>query len=165
MLFSMVVLVSSCDKDDDSEFRLGSQDFVNRASSSNNFEIAAGNLALTKGVRAEVKAYGQHMVQDHTGVGAEMMALANRKGWTVPTTLMPKEQASLDSLASATGAAFDAMFEKKMVVSHQEAIDLFEMAARADGVPDPELRDFAASKLPALRAHLQEATALNAQMP
>jgi putative membrane protein len=166
LLFSTVLTVSSCKKDRDNDFQLSNQDFVNRATSSNNFEIAAGNLALTKGVSQEVKAYGQHMVNDHSAVGAEMTALASSKGWSVPTSLMPKEQANLDSLNSATGAAFDALFARKMVVSHQEAIALFETASRANGVPDTDLRTFAAGKLPALRAHLQEATALlDAQTP
>lgn len=160
VLFSTVLTVSSCKKDRDNDFRLSNQDFVNRASSSNNFEIAAGNLAITKGVSEEVKAYGQHMVNDHSAVGAEMTALATAKGWSVPTSLMPKEQANLDSLNSATGAAFDALFARKMVVSHQEAIDLFETASRSNGVPDTDLRTFASGKLPALRAHLTEATAL-----
>jgi putative membrane protein len=166
VLFSTVLTVSSCKKDRDNDFRMSNQDFVDRATSSNNFEIAAGNLAVTKGVSAEVKAYGEHMVQDHSAVGAEMMALANKKGWSIPTNLLPKEQANIDSLNSATGAAFDALFARKMVVSHQEAIDLFETASRANGVPDTELRTWASGKLPALRAHLQEANALlDAQTP
>lgn len=79
---------------------------------------------------------------------------------------MPKEQANLDSLNTATGAAFDALFARKMVVSHQEAISFFETASRSNGVPDTDLRTFASGKLPALRAHLQEATALlDAQRP
>ena len=165
LLFSTALTVSSCKKERDNDFRLSNQDFIDRASSSNTFEIAAGNLAMIKGVSADVKAYGQHMVNDHTTVGAEMVALASHKGWSVPINLQPKELANLDSLTRATGAAFDALFAKKMVVSHQEAVDLFETATKANGVPDIELRAFAAIKLPALKAHLQEAIALDAQIP
>lgn len=165
LLFSTALTVSSCKKLGENDFRLSNQDFVNRASNSNIFEIAAGNLAISKGVSAEVKAYGQHMVNDHTDLGAQMLALASSKGWSIPIDLRQKELANLDSLNSASGAAFDSLFTKKMVVSHQEAVDLFTTASKANGVPDIELRAFAAVKLITLKAHLEEAVALDEQTP
>jgi len=159
LVLGSAITLQSCSKDDD-DYQMDNQTFVTQASSSNNFEIAAGAVAQLKGVRAEVKKYGEHMVMDHGAVGTEMMNLAQTKGWTVPTGLQAKEQANLDRLNAATGTTFDKEFASIMVASHQDAINLFTTASGKDGVQDGDLRSFAASKLPSLTAHLADATAL-----
>jgi putative membrane protein len=162
-IFTMIVAttVSSCTKDDGEEqYSMSNQDFVTKASSSNNFEVSAGTLALTKATNADVKSYGQHMVTDHTAAGLEMKNLASGKGWTVPVTLQTKEQQNLDRLSALSGSAFDKEFVNIMVVSHQDAVALFEKAATTMGVPDVDLRSMASAKLPTLREHLQHATEL-----
>lgn len=74
---------------------MDNQTFVTMASSSNSFEIAAGAMARDKGQSQDVVRYGEHMVNEHGAVGVEMTALAQRKGWTVASTLVAKEQANL----------------------------------------------------------------------
>jgi putative membrane protein len=163
MLFaSMIVLgLSACDKDDDdNNYQMGSQDFVTRASSSNMLEIASGQLAINQGEDANVKAFGQHMVNDHGQATAEMTALVAKKGSTVPTAMLPEHQQMVDTLKSLTGAAFDKQFAVMMVTSHQTTVALFEQAAGNNGVPDNDLRAFASGKLPTLKQHLQEAQQL-----
>jgi putative membrane protein len=118
------------------------------------------SLALTKATNADVKSYGQHMVTDHTAAGLEMKNLASGKGWTVPVTLQTKEQQNLDKLSALSGSAFDKEFVNIMVISHQDAVALFEKAATTMGVPDADLRSMASAKLPTLREHLQHATEL-----
>jgi putative membrane protein len=149
-----------CCSNDNDEYPMDNQTFVTQASSSNNFEVAAGAIAQAKGVRAEVKSYGQHMVMDHTGVGAEMISLAQSKGWTIPTSLQPKEQANLDKLNASASSTFDKDFAAIMVASHTDAIDLFTTASGREGVRDGALRSFAAGKLPSLKNHLAEASSL-----
>jgi hypothetical protein len=51
-----------------------------------------------------------------------------------------------------------------MVRSHTQTIDLFQMAASDDGVPDADLRAFAAAALPLLRQHLQLAQQLQQEL-
>jgi len=165
-LLSMCLFVTvfqSCSKDDQDNYQMDNQSFVTQASSSNNFEIAAGGLAVLKGQDAAIKHYGEHMVNDHGAVGNEMKTLANSKGWNVPVTLAEKEQANLNLLAAANGAAFYKEFARIMVVSHQDAINLFTMASGETGVFDADLRAFAGSKLPSLTNHLKDAQALNAR--
>jgi putative membrane protein len=139
---------------------MGNQDFVTQASSGNSFEIAAGKLAVSHSSNDSVKMFGNHMITDHGKAGTEMAALASKKGWTVPQTLLPKDQANLDSLSSLNGAAFDKKFADIMVVSHVQTINLFQAAASSSGVPDADLRNFAAGKLPTLRMHLSDAQAM-----
>lgn len=143
---------------------MNNQDFVTQASSSNMFEIAAGNLALHNTSNTNVKAYGNHMITDHGQAAAEMAALASKKGWTVPTAMAAKEQSNYNTLAALSGTAFDKQFALMMVTSHQEAITLFQNAASSKGVPDADLRAFANGKLPTLKSHLADAQTLQTQV-
>lgn len=151
--------IQSCNDDDD--IRMSNQSFVTQASSSNTFEIQAGQLANTKGQDQRIKDYGTHMIADHTAVGLEMAALATAKGWSIPNNLQPKEQTNLNRLNAVTGAQFDQEFIRIMVASHEDAVDLFTSASGRNGVPDSTLRNFAEDKLPALKTHLEQARSLD----
>jgi putative membrane protein len=159
VLICCAILVTSC-KDEADEYALDNQEFVTKASSSNNFEIAAGGLAVTKGNAEAVRHYGEHMVTDHTAAGLEMKNLSSKKGLAISEQLQAKEQANLALLTPLTGAAFDKEFTRIMVASHEDAVALFELASVNMGVPDGDLRNLAAAKLPTLKAHLQDAIAL-----
>ncbi|QPH40480.1 DUF4142 domain-containing protein [Pedobacter endophyticus] len=164
MVVATVLFLSACKKDRNDNHEMDNQMFVTQASSSNNFEVQAGAMAMTKAQSGDVKHYGEHMVSDHTAVGNEMKQLSAGKGWTVPTTLQPKEQANLNLLAATDQANFDKEFMRIMVASHQDAVSLFSMASGATGVYDADLRTFAASKLPSLNTHLEEAVNLQAKI-
>nr|WP_294796010.1 DUF4142 domain-containing protein [uncultured Mucilaginibacter sp.] len=157
-----VSLATSCKKDND--YQMSNQSFVTEASSGNMFEIAAGNLAVQKSVNADVKAYGNHMVSDHGTAATQMMTMANEKGWSVPTTMMEKHQGKLNTLAALSGAEFDKQYAAMMVTSHMETISLFQNASSNIGVPDSDLRSFAAGKLPTLNDHLKDAQQLQNQV-
>jgi putative membrane protein len=153
-----VSLVSSCKKGDN--YQMPNQRFVTEASSGNMFEIAAGNLAIQKGVHADVKAYGNHMVTDHSMASSEMATLANQKGLTIPGTMLEKHQTKLNMLAGLSGTAFDKQYAAMMLASHMETITLFQEASSNIGVPDNDLRSFASGKLPTLNQHLDHAQQL-----
>jgi len=161
MLFSLSTLLFSCKKDKD-DYLMANQTFVTEASSSNNFEVAAGAMAQSKGQMEVVRHFGEHMVADHSTAAAEMATLANRKGWSIIPSgeMLPKHRQQLDMLAAATTGDFDKKFAQVMVQTHQEAVQLFEMGSSENGLQDDELQAFAAMKLPTLRAHLQEAVTL-----
>jgi putative membrane protein len=162
VVLGTAIIVQSCKKDH--HYDMNNQDFVTQASSSNMFEIAAGNLAVQKSSNANVKAFGNHMISDHGQTATEMTTLANQKGWTIPTAMAAKEQANYNALATLSGTVFDKQFATMMVTSHQETVALFENAASDNGVPDDDLRAFASGKLPTLREHLEEAQTLQTQV-
>jgi putative membrane protein len=164
VLLGSTVLIQSCKKDHNKHYTMNNQDFVTQASSSNMFEIAAGNLALNKSSNTNVKAFGNHMVTDHGQAATEMATLAGQKGWTVPIAMSAKEQNNYNTLAALSGTAFDKQFAQMMVTSHQEAITLFQNAAGDSGVPDADLRAFASGKLPTLKSHLADALTLQTQV-
>lgn len=159
LLLGSVFLFQACDDDDD-DFTIDRQDFVTQAASGNLLEIGAGQLAVQKAVNADVRAYGQMMVTDHTQASAELASLASSKGLQVPTSLLPQHQQQLAVLTPLTGAAFDEAFVDLMVASHQEQLTLFRQAS--EDVDDQDLRSWAAGKVPALEVHLQQATTLQA---
>jgi putative membrane protein len=159
-LLGSVLFIQACSKDDDNnKATMDKSTFVMQAASGNSFEVQAGAMAQQKGVNADVKAYGQHMVTDHTKAGNELKALAQTKGITVSDQLMEKQQQQLNALMPLTGTAFDKAFAAMMVQSHQETIDLFTKAAA--NVNDKDLKNFASGKLPTLREHLSDAQQLS----
>lgn len=159
--FSTTCVFQSCSDDDDDDVAMTNQEFVTQASSSNSFEIQSGQLATTKSQNPLITAFGQHMVTDHTMAAQEMATLAQQKNWTVSTSLLKRHQDNLTMLTPLTGAAFDKEFARLMVVSHEEAVSLFRSASSSNGVPDADLRAWAAGKLPKLEQHLEEARDLN----
>ena len=164
-LLGTAICIQSCKKDNNNNnYQMGNQDFVTQASSSNMFEIAAGNLAIQNSTNANVKAFGTHMTTDHGQAATEMATLASKKGWTVPSAMSAKEQTNYNTLAALSGTAFDKQFAQIMVTSHQQTIALFQTAASDSGVPDGDLRGFAAGKLPTLKAHLADAQTLQTQV-
>ncbi|MEH3114352.1 DUF4142 domain-containing protein [Pedobacter terrae] len=164
MVAFTMLSIMGCKKEKDGNYQMDNQSFVTQASSSNNFEVQAGAVAMAKAQNAAVKYYGEHMVTEHTAVGNEMKSLASAKGWVIEASLQPKEQANLQKLNNSDATAFDRAFMEIMVASHQDAITLFSNAASDNGVFDPDLREFATVKLPSLKAHLEEAISLQAQV-
>lgn len=162
LVLALAFTVISCkkDRDDDDGYVMSDQEFVLNASSSNNFEVAAGLLASKKGTDSTVKEYGTHMVTDHTAAGVELKALADKRGWRISQQLSLREQRDLGILTAAGSTDFDRKFADIMVFSHQEAVQLFEIAASEGGLPDAELRTWAQLKLPTLKTHLQKAITL-----
>jgi len=162
-IIGLITCFQSC-KSDDNDYQMDDQTFVNQASSSNNFEIAAGTLATTHSNNTLVQQFGSHMISEHTTVGADLSAIARSKELNVPTTLATDQQANINALIGLTGSDFDAQFINMMIVSHQDAISLFQNASGKTGVRDGDLRNFAGNKLSALNAHLKEAQNLQKQV-
>ena len=58
-------------------------DFVQKAATAGKMEVAHGKLAASKASNAQVKAFGQTLVKDHTAANQQLMALAKRKNITI----------------------------------------------------------------------------------
>ena len=158
MLMGSTFAFQSC-SDDDENNPMDRQMFVTQATSGNLLEIQAGQAATQKGQNQAVKDYGQEMVTDHTAASVELAAIAVSKNLTVSTQLTTAHQQQLAVLSPLTGTDFDKAFASLMVQSHQEQINLFDDAAK--NLDDPELKNFAAEKLPILQQHLQAAQQLD----
>jgi putative membrane protein len=126
--------------------------FFENAASAGMFEIQAGKLAQTKASDAEVKSYADKMISDHTEAAAKLEKLAAAKNVTLPTALSKHHQMMLDRLnKDAAGADFDAAYKRQMIVSHKEAVSLFDQESKKG--QDAEVKAFAAETLPKLQNH------------
>jgi putative membrane protein len=83
------------------------QTFVQKAVVGGLAEVQLGKMAAEHAASPEVKQFGQRMVEDHGKANWELMALVERKGIFVPTTLDQKHQQEADRLATLQGKAFD----------------------------------------------------------
>jgi putative membrane protein len=175
MLLAGMFVATSC-KDDDDENVVAvpeaDKTFVNKAADGGMFEVRAGEMAAARGDSTlgmvmgldsmSIRSFGQMMVTDHTKANNELKTLADQKGVDVPTTLSASKQAMLDSLTGASGAAFNMMYARMMVSSHQETVSLFE--TQADNGQDNELKTWASQMLPTLRHHLEMAEMMHDEM-
>ena len=126
--------------------------FVSTASAAGLAEVASGHLAMTQGQAATVKSFGQAMVADHSKANTALQKLADAKGMAVAGGPSADEQASIDSLKSMHGAAFDQAYAKLALNDHTQSVALFEQEASSG--QDADLRAFAANTLPTLKHHL-----------
>jgi len=131
--------------------------FAVKAADDGMLEVALGQLAQQKGMSADIKELGKHMVDDHTTANNELKALAATKGITLPAGMSKDAQDKYDDLSKKSGTDFDEAYGKAMVKDHEDAIDLFQK--ESDKGEDPELKSWAAGKLSTLQHHKQMAEA------
>ncbi|HEY5745247.1 MAG TPA: DUF4142 domain-containing protein [Chryseolinea sp.] len=115
-------------------------------------EIQLGALALTNASSAEVKKFGQSMIDDHSGANKELATLASQKNITLPQTLSEKNQKHYDAFQQRKGKAFDEAYTDFMVKDHKEDIDEFKKEAEKGN--DKDLQSWAKGKVPVLEHHL-----------
>jgi putative membrane protein len=121
-------------------------------------EVELGQLAAQQAANADVKAFGQMMVKDHTGANEKLKALAQAHGVALPTELDGKHKRAKEKLSKRQGADFDKAYMGRMVKDHKSTIDLFEDTAKKSDVAD--VKAFAEGTLPTLREHLKLAQQL-----
>ena len=132
--------------------------FAEKAMQGGMAEVEAGKMAMDKAQDAQVKAFAKKMVDDHSKANAELTKLASAKGITPPAAVDGGHKRKMDRMSSKSGADFDRAYMDDMVDDHQATVRDFRNAAKS--AKDPEIKAFAASTLPALEQHLQEAKTL-----
>jgi len=118
-------------------------------------EVQLGKLALTNASSTSVKQFAQMMVDDHSKANSELKTLAVAKNITIPDALSNKNQDKYNDLAKKKGTDFDKAYASFMVDDHKEDIDAFKKEAEKG--MDPDLKAWAAGKLPVLEHHLMMA--------
>ena len=127
------------------------KEFVVKAGMAGLYEVQAGNLALQKASSANVKAFAQRIVTDHSKANAELTELATTKGLALATELAGEHEDAVRHLASLNGAEFDKAYMEHMVPDHATAVADFEKAATS--ATDVDLKAWAAKTLPVLKEH------------
>jgi putative membrane protein len=92
-------------------------------------------MASEKASNADVKAFGQMMVKDHSKAGDELKQVASQMNLQVPTQLDQKHKDLVDKLSKLNGAEFDREYMNAMVMGHQEVLG--KLRARTESAVPP----------------------------
>ncbi len=119
--------ITACHKDQDDDIAPSKQDrnFMFQASFANHAEVAAGQLAASKGMDSSVRAFGRKMVAEHTMAQNELTALAARWGIGLPSTPDTEHILLAQKLQTLSGRAFDTAYIHSQVEDHKKALQLF----------------------------------------
>ncbi|MFY0729890.1 DUF4142 domain-containing protein [Pseudomonas sp. NFX15] len=145
-----------------------SNDFVDKAAAGGIAEVEASRLALEKSASADIKAFANMMISDHSKANDELAALAKKNDIEVPDSTTLVKQAK-EKILDMRDESFDAAYANNQVKAHEETIELFKKEAntvtddRVKGAVD--LKGFAQKMLPALEKHLAMAKKLQAAHP
>lgn len=115
-------------------------------------EIESSKLALTNASAANVKDFAKMMVSDHTGAAAELKDAAAKKNITLPAVLSDDKQKKFNDLATKKGTDFDKAYIDLMINEHEDAVNALQNEAEKGN--DPDLKAWAAGKLPVIQKHL-----------
>ena len=134
----------------------------------NQVDIDAGKLAASKGHAKDVKAFGQQMVTDHTGVNKQAVALVTKlkvKPEDNPTSqsLKADGKKNIAHLKQLKGAAFDKAYVDNEVTYHQAVIDAIDKTL-IPNAQNAELKTLLVDSRPAFVAHLEHAKMMQSAM-
>ena len=116
-------------------------------------EIELGKLAASKAQSADVKAFGQKMVEDHTKTMEEVKTLMIQKKVLLPSDVMPTHTETMNKLSNLSGTEFDKEYVRAMVETHEKDIATYENISKT--ATDADVKAFATKKLPTLKTHLE----------
>jgi len=134
----------------------------------NTVDIDAGKLAESKSGNAEVKAFAQRMITDHTGVNKSAVDLVTKLKVTPqdnPTSESLKSggDKNLANLKGLSGAAFDKAYIDHEVTYHQQVLDAVDKTLIPSAKND-ELKALLVKVRPAFVAHLEHAKMIQSQL-
>lgn len=133
------------------------QQIVAAMARANMAEVEAGNLALANGESAEVKAFARQMVDDHTRALADVTALAQEKGVTLPTGPDARHKAMAARLSRLKGAQFDHQYMMQAGVNDHKQVHAM-LKRDEKRATDPAVKALAAKMLPTVERHLHAAS-------
>jgi putative membrane protein len=136
--------------------------FVSQAAYGSLGEVALGELAVERASSPAVRQFGQRMVQEHTRMNEDLIAIASQKGVTPPSAPDPGRQAVSAQLGQLQGAAFDRQYVQQQLADHETTLTLFQ--GEASSGQDPQLRAFAREYAPVIQEHLAMLRQLEAQV-
>ena len=137
-------------------------EFAVKAASGSMMEVELGNMAATNGASQLVKDFGRQMVADHSQANQELKSVAASKNITLPAAPGDDKQKMIEDLRTKRGTDFDKAYIDMMVSDHKDDIDEFQK--EADKGNDPDIKQWASSKVPTLQHHHQMAQDIQDQL-
>lgn len=127
--------------------------FVQALAASDLYEIQSSALARQKAASADVRSFAQRLEREHGNSTAELKSVAAANGIAMPPPgLNADQQAMMEELRSASGAAFDSTYIRQQRTAHQMALMMIQNY-RAGG-DNEALKALAAKLQPMIETHL-----------
>ncbi len=126
--------------------------FMIAAARTDMIEAHEGQMAESQAKRADVKDLAKTLVQDHTESYEQLTALAAKTGVSIPKGINAAKDPGIESLTRLNGDRFDQIFDRDEVAAHRRALALFKREAASGH--DPDVKAWAAQRIPVLEKHL-----------
>ena len=129
-------------------------EFVKKAANAGMLEVELGRHVAKNAANADVRAYGERMVADHSAANRELENVARRSGLAVPAELDKEHLEMKQRMTALRGADLDRAYMSAMVKDHRHVVKEFEEQAEQGKT---EVDRWAARTLPTLQVHLAQA--------
>jgi putative membrane protein len=138
---------------DEGRYETGDQEFVEKALGVNQLELRLGQLAAGRGAAPDVKAMGRTMVQKHTELGQQLVALSTEPSPSVELT--GEQQSTFERVASQSGGTFDAVFKQTVDAGHVKELAMYR--DEVSHATSPQLRELAERRVTKLQETVAQA--------
>jgi putative membrane protein len=134
----------------------------------NQVDIDAGKLAKDTSKNADVKAFAEQMISDHTAVNKSATDLVTKLKVTpeendTSKSLKKGGDDNLKNLKTLKGAEFDRAYIDHEVTYHQDVINALD-STLIPNAKNKELKDLLVSVRPSFEAHLKHAKAVQTKL-
>ncbi len=119
--------------------------FIEKAAKAGQAELQISQIAAERATNSQIREYAHMLVNDHRQMNNDLATLASAKGVTLPAADSKSEKWS-----GKKPTEFDKDYVDEMADAHEDAISLFEKAAKSE---DADVAAFAQKYLPKLQAH------------
>jgi len=131
-------------------------------------DIKNGLVAKKMAKNAQVKAFAQQMITDHTSVNKKATDLATKLSLTpeeneTSRQLVSNADATRDAIKAKTGANFDKAYIDNEVAYHEAVLDMLDKTL-IPNAQNPDLKSLLDSVKPAFEAHLDHAKKIQATL-
>jgi putative membrane protein len=132
--------------------------FLIKAAAADNAEIQTSKLADSRASTQQIKDFAAQVVKDHEKSADRLAKVIKNRKVAIVSGLEKENRDQIDRLSKVRGDQFDREYLHWMVMTHTNAISMFENEAKNG--KDAEIRSFADETLPTLREHLKRAEEL-----
>ena len=134
---------------------------------SNAAEIEHSKVAVDKATNADVKAFAQMMIDEHTAMSKQGDELAVRLNVTpapndVANELRDESTKDVNDLTAKTGADLDKEYIDEQIDMHQETLDLLDRMD--DNVTNADLKALIEQAKPKVQQHLDRAKSIKEKL-
>lgn len=143
---------------------LSTDDYVKHAAVADMYERQAAEIAIKRSKRADVRAFAQMMLKDHTASTDKIKAAAAADGVTVapPTVLDNRLKGMIDNLNAAGDTDFDGAYLHQQLSAHTEALAMHKSYGTVGD--KPALKAAANAIVPVVQHHLSEVTRIGGDL-